>query len=403
LSHFAIGILANYHISTLFIFIHTHPIQYFVPLYQYLTAQGLPLEVWYCDEAAGRGGYDAEFGHQVKWDLPLLEGYRYRFFANKGGRGHRGYEYYYNPGMIEALKEMPAAWVVVHAWNYRTCVMLLRHAHHYGHRLAFRGEANLAMEMARSAWQRLLRKWVFRYLLRYVDRFLYIGNQSRDFYRYLGMPERRLLFTPYAVDNARFQAFAGTHTKADARMQLGLPQDAFVALFVGKYIPKKRPLDLIQAFAKAQLPNAMLVMVGEGELRITLEEAVAIHGLRANVLLTGFINQGSIAQYYRAADCFVLCSEYGETWGLAVNEAMNFGLPLIVSDRCGCAANLVEDGVNGYMFASNDIARLASLLKQMEAMGTEGRARMGQASQQQVEGYSFDAVHHGLKQLLCVN
>jgi glycosyltransferase involved in cell wall biosynthesis len=382
-----------------FIFLHTHPIQYFVPLYQYLTAQGLPLEVWYCDEAAGRGGYDAEFGQQVSWDLPLLEGYRYRFFANEGGRGARNFWYYYNPGMLGALKEMPPAWVVVHAWNYLTCVMLLRKAHLYGHRLAFRGETNLAMEMARPAWQRLLRKWMLRYPLRQVDRFLYIGNQSRDFYSYLGIADSKLVFTPYAVDNARFASAAGAQSRPEARQKLGLPQDAFVVLSTAKYIAKKRPLDLIEAFARAKLPNAVLLMVGEGNLRGQMESAIAQYNLEDRVQLTGFVNQGAIATYYRAADCFVLCSDFGETWGLSANEAMNFGLPLLLSDRCGCAADLAEDGVNGYVFPAGDIARLAGRLAQLEAMGTAGRLRMGQASLQKIEGYSVEMVYRGLMQL----
>jgi len=233
------------------IFIHTHPIQYFAPLYQYLAAKGLELQVWYCSPAANSAGFDAEFGTHVQWDLPLLQGYAYRIFKNEATQKkqqQRGFNAYKNPDMLQALQHEPASIVVVHGWNYSTYVSLLRLTKKAGHQLAFRGETNLAMEMAKPAWKRWLRKPLLRWLLKDVDYFFYIGTQSKNFYQYLGLPERKCLFTPYAVDNARFQESASKLEQAEVRRQTGIPADAFVFLFSGKYMAKKRPLDLLQAF-----------------------------------------------------------------------------------------------------------------------------------------------------------
>lgn len=379
------------------LFLHTHPIQYFAPLYRYLAAQDIDLEVWYFDDSSIRGAADAEFGQAVQWDIPLLEGYKYRFFPNEGhlrSDGSRGWNGYRNPALLEALRQHPPARVVVHGWSYWTYAQVLRKAARWGHQLWFRGETNLAMEMARPAWQRGYRKLMLRWLLQYVERYGYIGTQSRLFYEYLGVPAGKLLSLPYAVDNARFRAAAGEWPKDKARRQLGLRQEAFVFLFAGKYIPKKRPLDILQAFAGLQQPQAHLLMMGEGQLRGDMEAFISRHQLGERVRLTGFINQGEVPLYYAAADALVMASDYGETWGLAVNEAMNFGLPIITSDRTGCHADLVKPGVNGYVFETGKVEALRACMETMLQADTHA---MGQASLALVNQHSFETIARQLQ------
>jgi len=106
-----------------------------------------------------------------------------------------------------------------------------------------------------------------------------------------------------------------------------------------------------------------LVMVGEGELRTEIENFINDNKL-ANVHLPGFINQSEIVKYYAVADVFVLCSGEGETWGLSVNEAMNFNLPVVVSEMAGCAHDLVQFGVNGFVFKCGNVRVLANQINQ---------------------------------------
>jgi glycosyltransferase involved in cell wall biosynthesis len=374
------------------LFLHTHPIQYFAPLYRYLAAQGLDLEVWYFDDSSIRGAADAEFGQAVQWDIPLLEGYAYRFFPNEGhlgSDGSRGYNGYRNPALLQALRQHTPARVVVHGWSYWTYVQVLRKATRWGHQLWFRGETNLAMEKARPAWQRGYRKLMLRWLLQYVQRYGYIGTQSRLFYEYLGVPAHQMISLPYAVDNARFRAAALELPKANARQQLGIAPGSFVFLFAGKYIPKKRPLDLLQAFAGLPNQQLQLVMMGEGQLRGDMEAFITSHQLGDRVRLTGFINQGEVPLYYAAADALVMPSDYGETWGLAVNEAMNFGLPVIASDRTGCHTDLVKPGVNGFVFETGNVAALQGCMQSLLQADTTA---MGKASLALVNQHSFETI-----------
>jgi glycosyltransferase involved in cell wall biosynthesis len=151
-------------------------------------------------------------------------------------------------------------------------------------------------------------------------------------------------------------------------------------LFVAKYIPKKRPLDLLQAIALMQDPNLYTIMVGEGPMRTALEDFIREKGLRG-VILTGFVNQTELAAYYAAADIFVLCSGVGETWGLSVNEAMNFDLPVVISSTAGCSADLVRMGENGYVFREGDVLDLSECIRRsLTCDGTKSRKLVDQYS-----------------------
>ena len=103
-------------------------------------------------------------------------------------------------------------------------------------------------------------------------------------------------------------------------------------------------------------------MVGNGELRPAMESFIKDKGLK-DVYLPGFINQSEIVKYYALADVFVLCSETGETWGLSINEALNFSLPVVVSETAGCSDDLVQIGKNGLVFETGNIESLAEAIQ----------------------------------------
>jgi len=343
---------------------------------------------------------DTEFGQSIQWNLSLLEGYPHRFFPNKGygrSKGSRGYGAYDNPGMLEALKNRPRSIVVVHGWSYKTYVDILKQAKAMGHTLLFRGETNLSMEMARPWYLRMPRKIWLRRLLEHCHYFGYIGSESQAFYRYLGFDDRRMLPMPYAVDNARFRGKAMAASRGEARKQMGWPDGQYIFLFAGKFIPKKRPMDILRAFASPGLENACLVMVGDGPLRGEMEAFIVKNGLGKRVILPGFVNQQQIPLAYRAADALVLASDYGETWGLVVNEAMNAALPLLLSDRVGCRPDLLQEGVNGFGFPCGNPHDMAKAMQQFMALSAEQREQMGRHSLERVEYFSFDTILASLK------
>ena len=348
------------------IFINSHPIQYFTPLYKFLNEQGVTTKAWYCSDESVKGGYDKQFGTEIKWDIPLLEGYEYRFFKNQSWKPSifGGFFGLINFGLLKALFQIPKSVIVVHGWHYFTHFFVLLLGRLRGHTVCLRCDIPLSQEEIKRGWKQHVKKFGLRYILfSRINFFLFIGNQNKGFYKSYYISDKRLLFSPYAVDNARFREEAQLFSSqiADIRHQHGVATTDKVIIFTAKYINKKRPLELLQAFKTTQLTNCWLFLVGEGELRGKMESFIQENNL-TRVVLTGFINQSKISQYYAMSDVFVMCSGEGENWGLSANEAMNFDLPLVLSGLTGCADDLIQPGKNGYIFNTDDVQELSEKL-----------------------------------------
>lgn len=342
-----------------------------------MNKRGLSTSCWYCSDENVKGHLDRQFGVNVAWDIPVLEGYSFRFFKNYSWKAsiYNGFFGLINPGMIRALLTEPKSIIVVHGWAYLTHILVLIFARVAGHTVCLRGESPLNQELLKSKKARLLKRIILQhFLFRFVHKFLYIGTQNKAFYAYYGVKDSKLVFVPYAVNNEYFLKAAEQlrPRKAELRSQLGLPLQSHIILFAAKYIKKKRPLDLLEAYKRLQGSNnnACLVMVGDGELRDAMENFVCQHKLQ-QVYLTGFINQRDIVKYYALADVFVLCSGTDDTWGLSVNEAMNFDLPVIVSSLAGCSGDLVEEGKNGFISKPGDAADLENKIR--DAIHLDGK------------------------------
>jgi glycosyltransferase involved in cell wall biosynthesis len=187
--------------------------------------------------------------------------------------------------------------------------------------------------------------------------------------------------------------------KNEFRTAWGIPPDARVFLFCGKFIQKKHPLTLLRAAAVARSQGARLhlLLVGDGELRPECERFARSHELPAT--FAGFLNQSRLPEAYVAADCLVLPSDDGETWGLVVNEAMACGLPALVSDRVGCAPDLIVPGESGQIFPFGDEHALARALVELSS----DRAileQMGRSARKHVSQYSLEALTEGTLQAL---
>jgi glycosyltransferase involved in cell wall biosynthesis len=369
-------------------FLYTHPIQYFAPLQILLSQQDeFHSTVLYCKDTSA-GYFDAEFGQRLKWDTVLTEGYPHRFLPNSG----------FSFSIRHLLKKRDVDILVVHGWGYATAWIAILIAKLRGIEVWLRAETPLIHEVRKGRISSILRRLVIgQFLFRLVDKFLYIGEQNRKFYQYYGIEEARLIFAPYSVNNQFFGEAAARLAPArnNNRETLGIPSDAKVILYCGKLITKKRPMDLLQAFHQlGSTGGAYLIFVGDGELRPEMEAFIERNRIR-NVLITGFINQSVIPMYYSIADLFVMCSDLGETWGLSTNEAMNFGLPVVISDQTGNFEDLVKG--NGYVFSTGNIADLSAKIGKMLAMTSAELNRMGEASKALISQYSYENVVAGIK------
>ena len=358
----------------------THPVQYHVPWFQKLAAQpGLDLKVFFGLEpdAVQQG---TGFGVGFQWDIPLREGYASQVLHNVAKRPSLGvFGGCDTPDVGEALRAFAPDAAILTGWQSKMLVQAWWAAARQRVPRILRGESN-AMRR-RAAWKQA----GHRIWLRGFDEFLAIGRSNREFYRRSGIPDDRVHPCPYFVDNARFaegaKAWHGRRT--ELRGGWSIPDEATCFLFSGKLIPKKRPLDVVEALRRAHAagPSMHLLVAGSGELTGALESAA--RQARLPVTFAGFLNQTEIARAYAAADCLVLPSDTGETWGLVVNEAMACGVPAIVSDEVGCGPDLVSDGLTGATFPRGDVESLARRMielardpARLRAMGAAARERV---------------------------
>jgi glycosyltransferase involved in cell wall biosynthesis len=377
----------------------SHPIQYISPLLEEM-AKTFDLQVYYFSDASIKGAIDKGFAKVIKWDIPLLQGYKYTFIPNNSpspGLSNRFFNLV-NFGLIKSLKKDPSSIIIVNGWAYFSSILTIITARMLGKKVWLRGENPLSQEVRKNKKLLLLKNIMLRqFLFRFVNRFLYIGKESKRFFEFYGAKPNQLVYTPYGVDNNFFDAKYEIlkHNTVSLKSRLGLPINKLIILFSGKYIYQKRPLDLLKAFKELNDTRAALVMVGEGELRNKMEAYIAFHNL-SNVYLTGFINQSKIPEYYMVADIFVMCSGAGETWGLSVNEAMNFAKPVVVTDTCGCSSDLVEHNRNGFIVEEGNINQLTGALRQL-LLNEQFRIEAGMFSKQKVKAYSISTIVENLK------
>jgi glycosyltransferase involved in cell wall biosynthesis len=379
-----------------------HPVQYVAPWFTRLAKEeGICMKVFYLWDFGVAQAHDPGFGISLQWDIPMLEGYDHVFVPNRSrDPGNHHFLGYDNPALAgELLCWRPDA-VLLMNYAFLTYLRLLLDPRLWQIPFLFRGDSH---DLARSPG---IRAWLGRRFRRLIfarfRAFLVVGRANAAYYRACGVPTRKLFAAPHAVDNERFLAAAplARERAAALRRELDITATQTVVLFVGKFIAKKRPLDLLEAFARLpqERASAVLAFVGDGPLGVDLMRRAEELGL-TGVRFMPFQNQSAMPAIYALGNVMVLPSQMGETWGLVVNEAMNLACPVIVSHQVGCGPDLVIPGRTGWIYSTGDVDALSRCLG--EALSNPERLRaMGVAARQEVASFSFDAVSAGLRQAL---
>jgi len=290
------------------------------------------------------------------------------------------------------LKRANPEVILFGGYNYVASWEALLWARRRGIEFALWSESNLHDSRARSASTEFLKK----YFVRRCDRFIVPGSSSFDYQRSLGSAESDIFIAPDAVDNSFFAAHAGVAREhADEfRQRLKLP-GRFI-LFVGRLVREKGVLDLLDAYARLDcgLRSAVgLVFAGDGVLRAELSRRAQQISPGA-VCFPGFLQREDLAVLYALSEVFVLPTR-SDPWGLVVNEAMACGLPVIVTNVAGCAADLVEDNWNGYIVPARDPDRLSFAINSVLG-NPELKPRMGAHSLERIRNYTPESCAKGL-------
>lgn len=365
----------------------SHPIQYQAPLFRRLAADPeLDVLVLFC--SAPGAYWDDGFKQKVEWDVPLLDGYRWRVLPNRSPWPNQStFTGVINPAIIDEVRRHAYDAILLHGWGNITSLVAACAAIRSRLPIFLRAETSVLGQP--SGLKGYVKRALLKRAFRHVSGFLATGTHSAAFYTACGVPAERVMVAPYAVDNDFFVARLDQRAleRRLVREQFRIPQSAPMLLSVGKLIPRKRPEDILRAFARVGPKyRAALVFAGDGELKPRLEAIVRTEGI-ANVTIAGFQNQSALTSFYAAADVFAIASSF-ETWGLVVNEAMCCGLPIVASDGVGATGDLVEHGANGFIYPAGDVAALAAYLDRLFA-DPALQERCGERSFSLVQTWSY--------------
>jgi glycosyltransferase involved in cell wall biosynthesis len=222
------------------------------------------------------------------------------------------------------------------------------------------------------------------------------GTANRAYYETFGVESRKLIYCPHAVDVARFAEPATAYEEEARRWrtELGISPDQTVLLFAGKFEAVKRPLEFMKIVASLQRDDIVAVLVGDGALQAEMSALAGQNPGRFKIL--PFQNQSRMPVVYRLGDIYVLPSAR-ETWGLAVNEALASGRPVLVSDGAGCAQDVVDDQCGQiFSWARGD---LGDKIRQM----TEAKPRLeGMRKSAAAKAWQFDLAKTEAALLRCL-
>lgn len=366
----------------------THPIQYNAPWFRLLAQQqGVEVKVFYTWEASQTiAKYDPGFGRVVEWDIPLLDGYEYTFVknvsANQGSHHFKGID---TPTLNGEIEQWGAEVVLVFGWAYKSHLACLRY---FKGKIPvlFRGDSTLLDRT--GGMKELLKKIFLKFVYRHIDYALYVGTNNKEYFLQHGVKEHQLVYVPHAIENERFIDDTGSYRirANEWKKELGI-EGCFNIVFAGKLEPKKNPEYLLQLAAKLPDANLRFVFVGNGILEEKLKSSAQTDN---RILFVGFQNQQNMPLVYRLASVFVLPSKGpGETWGLAINEAMACGVPVIASDKTGGAVDLIKD--NGLIINPDDVnAGVHYIERLMNDSGFEKSQR--NKSEELIKQFSFQVI-----------
>ncbi len=240
----------------------------------------------------------------------------------------------------------------------------------------------------RSWWKEKIKK----FLISKYQAALVGGNPHKRYLIKLGMPTDAIFLGYDVVGNDVFYP--------DQIKSLPSPLNKPFFLAINRFVHKKNLPFLLSAYADyrklAGNQSWDLVLCGDGELRVQLEQQITNQAIQDYVHLPGFLQQQELLPYFAHASCFIHAS-IQEQWGLVVNEAMAAGLPVLVSNRCGCYEDLIIEGVNGFGFDPENSQQLTELMCKISSGGFN-LAEMGKAALAHIQKFSPDYFAQGLIQ-----
>jgi glycosyltransferase involved in cell wall biosynthesis len=362
----------------------SHPIQYYAPYYRAIAADGaVELKAFFCSRFGMDDMIDPGLGVEVTWKADLLGGYEHEFLPEAQSIKSFAFRDMDNPSISEKLDEYNPDVVLIHGYAQGTMARTILWCRR--NQVPLLNISDRSFSGLTTWFRRFARRIVLPLILRQYSAFLVIGDSIHRFYKSFGAKDEQIFRVPIMLDESFWALRAlKEDRRKKVRSELGIDKK-FVVLYVGKFIARKRPQDLLAALEviaqKSDINPAKEIHVlfaGDGEMLTELKERARAKNLPATFL--GFVNIDQLPNFYCAADILAHPAE-NESYGIITLEAAVFGLPLVLGDKVGAIGptSIARPGINTLTYRSGDTAGLADAIMQL-ASDTCLRQRFGQAS-----------------------
>lgn len=374
-----------------------NPTQYHSPLFREIHANSeFDLEVLFGDEIGAKPFYSEEFASEIEWDVPVLDGYKYKFFKNFSDPSKKGFFSRNNPGIIPYVVRSDAAYVLIHGYDTLSSWYVFFASLISRKKIIWRGEAVDPISYSfKTKIKSSIKSLILPIYFKCCHMVLYSCKLNKKYLKkYVGKNVKLISF-PCSVDNNFFEKnkIRTKDEKDFLKKSLNIPEEHIVVASCSRLTKRKRTMHIIESISKMDSKNVTLLVIGDGPERNNLENKAK--ELDVNFVCVGFVGQKEVAKLLSISNIFTLISEYDAS-PKALNEAMNFPLGMIVSEGVGTCIDLIEHNKNGFILNNKNINELTSHLN-FFINNNDELIKMGKYNSLIIENYSYKA---GIKNIL---
>jgi glycosyltransferase involved in cell wall biosynthesis len=368
-----------------------NPTQYHSPLFREIEKQNqVCLEVLFGDEIGGKSFYSEEFASEIKWDVPVLEGYKFRFFKNLSSSKRKGFFSRNNPSIVPYVLKSDAKFVLIHGYDTLTSWYVYFASLISFKKIIWRGEAvePVSTKTFISKLKILIKSAVLPVYFWGCYKVLYSCKLNKKYLENYVRNKNKLISFPCSVDNKFFQENRIVDPKNinTLKKSLNIPLENTIITTCSRLTKRKRTMKIIETISEMDTKKITMLIIGDGPERINLETAAKKFGV--SCVCVGFVGQHMVAKLLSISDIFILISEYDAS-PKALNEAMNFPLAMISSEGVGTCIDLIHENKNGFILKNHNLEKLLDCLNYL--VNNKDRLNMmGAFNEKIIADYSYD-------------
>ena len=390
--------MAKYKIT----WIQTHPTQYVSPLLKRIAKKNyFDINVLYVSDFSTKKYFDNQFSSNIKWDIDLLNGYKY-IFLNNQSKGISFFKPFVWPSLDLFKLINNSDYIIIQGWQHYILVLLVIFSKILGKKVIQRSETPVKLKLSNERVifkKSLIHLFLSSLILNFSDYFLFIGTLNKNYYLKRGIDSKRLFFSPYAVDNKLFNK-QNLKISHQLLAKLEFNNQNPVMLYASKLTERKNIMLLLKTFKKSFSNQLNLLIIGTGPLSNKVEEYININKLSSSIKYLGFVNQKSLPFIYSKSDIFILPS-FSEKWGVVINEAMYGSCAIITSNEVGASYDIVQHRKNGYVY--NSIKKKSIEKAISYCLEKKRYILMGEKSKQIIENWNYEETIKSLDKIMFNN